>query len=121
MPDASTNESQYEEAKRCPKCGQPGEVRKIEPAPRSANLPAGTKIHTVYCQSTLCPWSGEVCRLIQVNPDGSIPPPQNHTRSQKLYHGFEGHDEEAKRIVDNLRRQQEASTQPGTEIRNPNG
>jgi hypothetical protein len=115
-------DTSYEEATRCPKCGNPGDVVKKEAAPAGANLPRGTQIHTVYCRHPLCPWYN-TCWLVQVNSDGSVPPPQNHTFSPKLYHGFEGHDEEAARIVASLRATQQLSLQPDKhgEIRNPRG
>lgn len=111
-------QSTYEEATRCPKCGNPGDVTSKVPAPRQANLPLGTQIHTVYCRSELCPWLN-TCWMVQVNKDGSVPPPTNHTGQAKVYQGFEGHDEEAKRVVESLRREAAAQTQPGTEVRNP--
>jgi hypothetical protein len=103
-------ESTYEEATRCPKCGNPGNVRIKAPAPRAANLPIGTTIHTVYCEHELCPWY-ETCWMVQVNKDGSVPPPKNHRGSAKIYQGFENHDQMARDInaAMELQRQREVS------------
>jgi hypothetical protein len=102
----------YQEAITCPKCGKPGNVRKREPVPRSANLPHGTQLHTAYCETPLCPWEGLVCRLVQVNPDGSIPPPQDHRGKPKVYEHFEGHDQMARDIMRALNNQVAAETDP---------
>jgi hypothetical protein len=106
----------YEEAKKCPKCGRVGEVRGKRQAP---NLPRGTMIHTVYCVTELCKWF-DTPFYVQVNPDGSVPPPRNHTGEKKHYIGFEGHDDLAKRIVDNVRAQHEKEKDEHYEIKNPN-
>ena len=112
----------YEQAKRCPKCGQSGDVRTIRLVPASAGLPRGTSVHTVYCVTELCKWYDTPWN-IQVNADGSIPPPQNHTGTKKVYAGTEGHDEFAARFIAGLKHQLEQETQrkpDGTsyEIRN---
>jgi hypothetical protein len=106
----------YEEAKLCPKCGKPGEVTRDLPAGRG--LPKGTRVHEITCRTKLCPWE-DTPWMVQVNPDGSIPPPQDHTRSPKVYVGFEGHDEAAKTILQSLQRQYEAEQHKGAELRNP--
>lgn len=103
----------FEEAKICPKCNKPGEDRKTVVAP---GLPRGTTVHTIYCVSVLCPWY-ETCWMVQVNPDGSIPPPQDHTRTEKVYVGFEGHDEMAKALVDELKASEKHQQDPGYEIK----
>lgn len=63
----------YEEAKRCPKCEQPGEKTKEEPARR---VP-GARLHTIYCRNPKCKWY-DTPYIIQVNADGTIPPPNAH-------------------------------------------
>lgn len=114
MADVTT----LEEAKRCPKCGNYGEDRIQRPVDRSTGLKAGTMVHIIYCVTEICPWFN-TCWMVQVNKDGSIPPPQNHTGHPKVYQGFEGHDQQAKELIDFLKAEEKAQTQPGTEVRNP--
>jgi hypothetical protein len=115
--EESTTETTYERACRCPKCGSPGHARIKAPAPKAARLPLGTQLHTVYCENKLCKWYN-TCWVVQVNSDGSVPPPSNHTRERKLYAGFEGDDEFANRLMASLQAQAEAEVKPGAEIRN---
>lgn len=127
-------QSTLEEATRCPKCQQPGEVVSTKEAPRDHGLPAGTKYLTVYCRNTdtptfsssfsplspgaRCKWA-DTCWIVQVNPDGSVPPPQDHSKTPKNYVGFEGHDEEAQRVLNALTWEEQAQRKPGHEMRNP--
>ena len=104
--------SSYEEAIRCPECGQPGDDKVKRPAPPQAELPAGTMIHVVYCMNKNCGWYSTTW-LIQVNPDGTIPDKKDHTGEQKIYGGFENHDVEAQRIINQLTIQNEMTTRPG--------
>ena len=90
----------FEQAKLCPKCGMAGQERGQVPAPRT--LPWGTKILKVYCATTLCPWFNTPW-FVQVNPDGTTPPPTNHTGKPKEYIGFEGHDELAMNLITDLK------------------
>jgi hypothetical protein len=115
------SDSTYEEAVRCPKCRQPGDVQVKRGAPKEARLPVGTMLHTVYCMNQVCPWF-ETCWMIQVNRDGTVPPPKDHRGGKKVYQGFEGHDDLAKQIVAGLEAQQRAETDPDVgkhEIRGP--
>jgi len=107
----------FEQAKLCPICGQPGEDRRSLKAP---GLSPGTTVHTIYCVTKLCEWFNTPW-MVQVNPDGSVPPPQDHSRSKKYYAGFEGHDELAANIDLALKLQAEQEIKPGSEIRNPQG
>lgn len=114
----SESRTTFEEAKVCPKCAKPGEDRMTKPAGR--DLPLGTTIHMIYCNTELCPWYN-TCWMVQVNPDGSIPPPKNHTMSPKLYSGFEGHNEEAERVLAYVKAEEARQREVGAEIRNPRG
>jgi len=58
----------YEEAKRCPKCEQPG----VDIG--SVRGPHGSRMHTIQCKNTRCTWY-ETNYSVQVNQDGSIPEP----------------------------------------------
>lgn len=102
----------FEEAKVCPKCGQPGEdVR---------NVPAkgirGARVHTIYCRKDGCKWYN-TCWFVQVNKDGSIPPAMDHSRTPKQYEGFQGHDQMAIDLVNELKRASALQELPGSEIR----
>jgi hypothetical protein len=108
-------ETTYEEAKKCPKCGQPGDVRQVKPSRN--NRGEEVEVHMVYCVTVLCTWH-ETAWVVQVNKDGSIPPAYQGL-GQKQYPTIS--QESASRIEDNIRRQLEAETRPGSEIRNPNG
>jgi hypothetical protein len=56
----------WEDAKRCPKCGNPGNDSVVTP------LGNGSKIHTIYCENPTCRWY-ETSWIVQVMADGSIP------------------------------------------------
>jgi hypothetical protein len=59
----------YEEARRCSRCGDPGRlVRKDRMQDRSG------KLHVLTCDNKRCR-RYQTNWLIQVNPDGTIPPP----------------------------------------------
>lgn len=95
-----TTLSTYENAKKCPKCGQPGKEGRSFQAP--ASFPRGTKIVMIVCMSQLCPWFDSPW-MVQVNPDGTVPPPKDHTGEKIEYVGFEGHDEEAAQLIMDLK------------------
>ena len=107
----------YETATRCPKCDIPGEVRSKQAVPAGKDIRPGTTAHIVYCLNERCTWNG-TCWVVQVNPDGSVPPPQNHRGKQKVYENFLD-DGTSKRIVDSIQRQLDAETTEGAEIRRP--
>ncbi len=102
----------YETACICPKCSLPGQVVKKMVPDKVANLPQGTMIHMIYCRTEYCKWFNTPW-TVQVNRDGSIPAPKDHKGGPKLYQGFGGHDEEAIRIVESLKRNAIAETKPG--------
>jgi hypothetical protein len=124
VPKKEQGQTTYEEATRCPKCEQPGNVRLKEPAGRPAPgttpLPKGTQLHTVYCENTFCKWYNS-CWIVQVNPDGTVPAAKNHTGEPKIYQGQENADQVARDILRALEIQNQRSTEPGAEIRNPFG
>jgi hypothetical protein len=109
----------FEEAKRCPRCDKPGEDRKqmvvLGKSFKGGKAPVA---HTIYCVTELCPWYNTPW-IVQVNGDGTIPPPQDHSRTQKEYVGDFGTPEEAKALIDSLRRQAASETKTDhTEIPN---
>lgn len=67
-----------EELSHCPKCGNagiPGAVMDL--FDQNTGMRTGKKSHTFSCGNEICPWydPGGSGWQIQVNPDGSIPPP----------------------------------------------
>lgn len=62
------SDTTYEEARRCPRCEQPG----VELGSRAG--PHGSRIHTIQCKTTRCKWFN-TNYTVQVNSDGSIPNP----------------------------------------------
>lgn len=107
------SETTFEEAKRCPKCKEPGEDRIQRPV---HGLPRGTMAHTIYCVKEGCEWYN-TCWIIQVNPDGSIPQPKNHRGEAKMYVGFENHDQQARDIKAAIEADLELQKRIGREIR----
>ncbi len=102
----------FEEAKRCPKCDNPGEdmgVKKINKDGRRV------QIHTIMCKTTLCRWYN-TSYLVQVNEDGSIP----EAYGQNLKKQFPRLSAESEsRVLDALRQQQQVELYGDGEIRNP--
>jgi hypothetical protein len=119
---AESVQTTFEEASRCPQCKQPGkDLKSIPIPPGTPGVTKGAKIHTIQCQS--CDFG---VWLVQVDPDGSVPPPQDHTKKPKMYLGFEGHDQKARDIIAQLRqgvqRESDLSIQEGGhEIRKRGG
>jgi hypothetical protein len=79
MPDEPV-ETTLEMARRCPKCQQPGVFAGSAPARTHrqgvpTGIQRGTQLHTFICGNERCRWHNTVCRIVQVNPDGSIPAP----------------------------------------------
>lgn len=111
MSEEST-QTTFEEASRCPRCGQPGKVvKKI----KAVGVP-GALVHTLMCMTTGCAWE-KTTWLVQTNRDGSVPPPSNHFGTSKLYVGFEGHDQMARDIRRAIAADEEAQRQAGSEVR----
>jgi protein involved in polysaccharide export with SLBB domain len=72
-----------EEASRCPKCLQPSKYSHEAPVPlrnkdgsRKFGVEPGTVLKVYICENVRCRWHTQVSRIIQVNPDGSIPEPE---------------------------------------------
>lgn len=100
-----------EEAKRCPKCSQPGDHR-LTTTPR--NVKPGTRMLHVFCTSPLCSWY-DTSWVIQINPDGSIPDASMKAlrEDQKVYPKLQpiGNDEE--RILNAIEKQLAQEQKPG--------
>ncbi len=99
-------QSTYEEARRCPKCQQPGEDRHQE----LAHDGKGSTIHHIYCVNNRCRWYNTPW-LVQVNKDGSVPPPTDHKGQAKEYRPNSGDGELAAAIIASVERDQALSMQ----------
>lgn len=65
------SDTTLEEASRCPKCTNPGEYtgeRTLE------SVRGGAKAKEFTCRNERCKWYNQVCSVVQVNPNGTIPP-----------------------------------------------
>lgn len=71
----------YEEASRCYKCGEPAQKVREQPAPRGPEITRGATLHIFVCRNTRCKLFDQECRVVQVNPDGTIPTPMRRTKS----------------------------------------
>jgi hypothetical protein len=106
----SSNESQWEEATRCPKCGKPGKDLGGKPGRRR-----GVLVHSILCETQLCRWFNTTW-LVQVNEDGSIPKPYSQI-GPKQYTPIS--QESLSRLDEAMNRQIAAETSGEGEIRNP--
>lgn len=99
-----------EEAKRCPKCNEPGEETGSKPLRTSETR--GARLLDVFCRNSRCSWYNTPW-VIQVNPDGTVPPP-NMNREKR----FPKLDPVVgERVIGNLERQLEAEQRGDAEIR----
>jgi hypothetical protein len=105
----------YDEARRCPKCQEKGELARDEPFRSfdggNRNVTKGARLHTIVCKNDRCRWCDQVCRVIQVNPDGTIPPPITKRERQ-----FPDIPDFGARISDQLKRQLEVELGGGGEV-----
>lgn len=65
-----------------------------------------------YCVNKKCSWYNTPW-MVQVNPDGTVPDKKDHTGEPKVYQGFEGHDEQAQRLINQITLQNEMTKKPG--------
>jgi hypothetical protein len=72
-------ETLFEEAKRCPRCTQPGELVDTRPAPNGN----GT-LHFFQCENERCKEYHERW-IVQTMPDGTIPVDDNERTRMKRY------------------------------------
>lgn len=100
------SETTFEEAKRCPKCNEPGQ----EAGSRSQR--GGGEIKTIYCRNPRCAWN-DTSWIVQVNADGSIPDPTLvHDKS------FAKVPDRTDAIQSQMNRLYQQTITPGGEIRN---
>ena len=108
-------ETTLEEAKRCPKCEQPGEQTNVLPAQKDQMR--GTQNYEFQCRNERCKWYEEKY-YVTLRPDGTIPDPYSSRNQTRLYPKRDFSRE--KDIVDALHRQVELEKRGGAEVRNPN-
>jgi hypothetical protein len=108
-------ETLYEEAHRCPSCEQPGTLLNKKTVRNPAALP-GTTVETLECRNDRCPdflppmvvgtnttVPGSRNRwMVQVNPDGSIPPKGSGAEGPKAFETVRESSMAAQRARDNL-------------------
>lgn len=96
----------WEEASRCPRCGQPGEDTKQQVV-RNVRMPRGGQrptMHQLTCRNELCLWYNTHW-MVQVNADGSIPK-ENYNRLQDpIYPRVKRDQRRKEQVLDNIRRQ----------------
>lgn len=73
------SDTTLEEARRCPRCEQPGQERMMRPAPP----PAVGVLHFFACENQRCEWFDEVWP-VQTRPDGTVVQPDDN-RGDKRY------------------------------------
>lgn len=64
-----------EEVRRCPRCEQPGTMT----ANRPIKGKPGAKLQNFMCMNKRCRWYNTEW-TVQINPDGTVPPPQRHKK-----------------------------------------
>ena len=112
----------WDEAIVCPKCGLTGEHMPKERKQVGVRDGAGNRIHGVtsgarlekiYCRNSRCKWF-DTNWTVQVNPDGSIPDPEER-RAPKRYQPLDSAlAAQMKTNFENL----EEATRQGGEVRN---
>ena len=93
----------YDEASACYECGNVGELAITRP------FPDGSKLLTFYCRNSVCEWF-DTAWNVTVRTDGTIPD-ANMNQTEKTYVGFEGDDEAAKRLFQQLEELNQQSLQ----------
>jgi hypothetical protein len=97
----------FEEACRCPKCGEPGQ----EVAAENRRMRSGAELKQIYCRNARCNWL-DTPWVVQVNPDGTIPEPT--LDRQKSFAKLPDRTEAVQR---QLQRLQDSTLETGSEIR----
>jgi hypothetical protein len=92
----------FEEAKRCPKCGIPGEDVSQQKV-TNRDLKMGTAVaHVIMCRNDACNWYN-TSWIVQVNPDQTVPV-MDHSRTEKQFPN-RSDDEVAQRVIASIERQ----------------
>jgi len=111
----------WSDAIQCPKCGltgehMPKESRQVGTRDSSGNrihgVTPGAKLHKIYCRNSRCSWFNTNW-TVQVNPDNSIPEPDEHRRPRQYAAPDAALAEQMRLRFDAI----EAATREGGEIR----
>jgi len=97
-----------EEASRCSKCDNPGEYT----GEQRLESVRGSKIKTFTCRNARCKWFNQVCAVVQVDVNGTIPPATLQRPKQ-----FPKLPDDGGRTLSNLEQQVVQETSKGGEIR----
>lgn len=97
------SETTFEMASRCPKCTFPSKIVLVKP------VAGGGKVHTFECENERCEDTGGR-RLVQTNPDGSIP---QEVKGPKAFPHLQHSTGQAQRARDDLAVMDYMSTHPG--------
>lgn len=103
-------ETTLEEARRCPRCEQPGKLVRKEQA-RGAT--PGSEQHIYECDNSRCKWHKQVCRVVTVRADGSIPQAEQRNKN------YPSVPDMTDRVNQQIAAQLELEQSGGGEIRNP--
>lgn len=102
----------FEEARHCPKCEMSGEetgnIRPVQPGP---GVTRGAMLHQFKCMNNRCKWY-TTSWFVQINPDGTIPPP-----IMERDKSFKALPDDGGRTEANLQHLLNATLQPNSEIR----
>lgn len=85
------SEIRLEDAQRCPKCEQVGELH-----PKTRNRD-GSKSFEATCRNEKCPWYNTKW-VIDTNPDGSVPEPK--LKRRKAYPDMPDRTEDVQHMID---------------------
>lgn len=82
-----------DEARRCPKCEELGQETNVKPGPSR-----GSKEISFTCKNDRCQWFDQVCRVVTIRADGSIPEPT--TRRTKNFPKIPDRTEQVQAMLD---------------------
>lgn len=101
------SETTLEQASRCPRCEDPGEYT----GEQTLESVRGAKLKKFTCRNSRCKWFNQICAVVQVNSNGTIPPATLQRPKQ-----FTALPDDGGRTVANLEKQLRVETGKGGEI-----
>jgi hypothetical protein len=99
-----------EEARRCPRCDEPGQKGEERALDRTSGATRGARLFMFYCRNGRCRWYNTSWG-VQVNPDGTVPPP---TTSRDKF--FRPLPDDGGRTAESLEEMQKLTEQAHAEI-----
>jgi hypothetical protein len=76
-------DSTYDAARRCPICNELGEKTGEKAIKAQFGVTRGAVLHEFTCRNAgRCRWANSAPYFVQVNPDGTIPPPNTNREKQ---------------------------------------